>query len=63
MNVNFITSAHCLNGKCREYGIQLRIVDRFYASSKTCSRCGHIKKDLKLSDRVYECTECGLVID
>ncbi|MBR4195331.1 MAG: transposase, partial [Synergistaceae bacterium] len=44
-------------------GIQLRIVDRFYASSKTCSRCGHIKKDLKLSDRVYECTECGLVID
>ena len=52
-----------LERKCREYGIQLRIVDRFYASSKTCSRCGHIKKDLKLSDRVYECTECGLVID
>ena len=52
-----------LERKCREYGIQLRIVDRFYASSKTCSRCGHIKKVLKLSDRVYECTECGLVID
>ena len=52
-----------LERKCREFGIELRIVDRFYASSKTCSHCGHIKKDLKLSDRVYECTECGLVID
>ena len=52
-----------LEQKCREYGIELRIVNRFYASSKTCSNCGHVKKDLKLSDRVYECTECGLVID
>ena len=52
-----------LERKCLEYGIQLRIADRFYASSKTCSRCGHIKRDLKLKDRVYECTECGLIID
>ena len=52
-----------LERKCREYEIELRIVNRFYASSKTCSRCEHVKKDLKLSDRVYECTECGLVID
>lgn len=52
-----------LERKCREFGIELRIVDRFYASSKTCCRCGHVKKDIKLSDRVYECTECGLVID
>ena len=52
-----------LERKCREFGIELRIVDRFYASSKTCSHCGHIKKDLQLSDRVYECTECGLMID
>ena len=52
-----------LERKCREFGIELRVVNRFYASSKTCSICGHIKKDLKLSDRVYECTECGLVID
>ncbi|MBR0152051.1 MAG: transposase [Synergistaceae bacterium] len=50
-----------LERKCREFGIELRIVDRFYASSKTCSRCGHVKRDLQLSDRVYECTECGLV--
>ena len=52
-----------LERKCREYAIQLRIADRFYASSKMCSRCGHIKRDLKLKDRVYECAECGLVID
>ena len=52
-----------LERKCLEYGIELRIADRFYASSKTCSRCGHEKKDLKLKNRVYECTECGLVID
>ena len=52
-----------LERKCRKYGIELRIVNRFYASSKTCSRCGHVKKDLKLSDRIYECTECGFVID
>ena len=52
-----------LERKCLEFGIELRIANRFYASSKTCSRCGNIKKDLRLSDRVYECTECGLVID
>ncbi len=52
-----------LERKCRKYGIELRIVNRFYASSKTCSQCGHVKKDLKLSDRIYECTECGFVID
>ncbi len=52
-----------LERKCRELGIQLRLADRFYASSKTCSQCGYVKLDLKLSDRVYECPECGLVID
>ena len=43
----------------------LEIVDvpRFYPSSKTCSECGSIKKDLKLSDREYICEECGCVID
>ena len=52
-----------LERKCRERGIQLRLADRFYASSKTCSICGHVKRDLKLSERVYECPECGAVID
>ena len=52
-----------LERKCSEFGIQLRLADRYYASSKTCSHCGHVKRDLKLSDRVYVCSECGLVID
>ena len=52
-----------LERKCFEYRIQLRIADMFYASSKTCSRCGRVKKGLRLSDRVYECAECGLIID
>jgi len=49
--------------KCEQYDIEFVEVDRFYASSKTCSHCGHIKIDLKLSDRIYECAECGLTID
>lgn len=48
--------------KCEERGIQLIVADRFYPSSKLCSCCGNIKKDLKLSDRIYRC-ECGNVID
>lgn len=49
--------------KCEWNGIEFVRVDRFYPSSKTCSGCGCIKHDLKLSDRVYICKECGLVID
>ena len=49
--------------KCAALGIELIEADRFYPSSKTCSRCGHIKRDLKLKDRTYICPECGLVID
>ena len=49
--------------KCLKYGISLVEVPQFYPSSKTCSCCGKIKRDLKLSDRVYRCEECGLVID
>ncbi len=51
-----------LMSKCKQNNIELRIVDRFYPSSKICSNCGEIKKDLKLSDRVYKCS-CGFVID
>ncbi|MDK0834121.1 transposase [Clostridium perfringens] len=51
-----------LMSKCKENHIELRIVDRFYPSSKTCSKCGEIKKDLKLSDRIYKC-DCGFTID
>ena len=49
--------------KAELYGIEVVIVDRFYPSSKTCHKCGNVKKDLKLSDRTYRCDECGLVID
>lgn len=49
--------------KAALYGIGLVIADRFYPSSKTCSECGSIKKDLKLKDRVYRCPHCGVVID
>lgn len=51
-----------LEYKCNFRGIKLVVADRFYPSSKICSQCGEIKKDLKLSDRVYKCN-CGLVID
>ena len=44
-------------------GIQVVEVSTWYPSSKICSCCGHIKKDLKLSDRIYICPECGLKID
>lgn len=49
--------------KSEMYGIKVIEADRWYASSKKCSRCGHIKKDLKLSDRTYICPECGMKID
>ena len=52
-----------LEWKCKIYGIELRIVDRFYPSSKRCSECGFIKKDLKLSDRTYICSECEMIMD
>ncbi len=48
--------------KCDDNSIELRIVDRFYPSSKLCHCCGSIKKDLKLSDRIYRC-DCGYVED
>ena len=51
-----------LKAKCDDNGIELRVVDRFYPSSKLCHCCGQIKKDLKLSDRVYRCS-CGYVED
>ena len=49
-----------LTNKCKTLGIELRIVNRFYPSSKTCHECGQIKSDLKLSDRVFKC-DCGYV--
>jgi len=60
---NFYTIRTKLVNKCKERNIELRLVDTFYPSSKTCSCCGEIKKDLKLNDRIYKCCNCGLEID
>ena len=49
--------------KCQFNKIEFFEADRWYPSSKACSCCKNIKKDLKLSDRTYICNECGLVID
>ena len=60
---NFYSIRTKLINKCKERNIELRLVDTFYPSSKTCSCCGEIKKDLKLNDRIYKCCNCGLEID
>ncbi len=51
-----------LHAKCNENGIELRIADRWYPSSKTCHCCGAVRKDLRLSDRVFKCS-CGYTED
>lgn len=48
--------------KCEIYGIEFVEADKWYPSSKTCSCCGAIKKDLKLKDRTYVCP-CGFKLD
>ena len=60
---NFYSFRNKLEYKCKWNGIELRIVDRFYPSSKTCHECGSINKGLKLSDREWVCEECGVIHD
>ncbi len=52
-----------LKYKCDWYDVELIEADRWYPSSKTCSKCGHVHKGLKLKDRIYHCPSCSLVID
>lgn len=52
-----------LEYKCKLYGNELIIIDRWFPSSKMCSKCGCIKEDLKLSDRTYKCEHCGNEMD
>ena len=52
-----------LRYKCRWYGAELRVADRFYPSSRTCSGCGQIRDHLRLAERVFHCPGCGLQID
>ena len=62
-NCSFYTIKEHLIRKATERCIAVRLVDRFYPSSKTCSNCGHYNKDLKLSQRVYHCDNCKEKID
>ena len=62
-NCSFSTIREHLIRKATERYIVVRLVDRFYPSSKTCSNCGSYKKDLKLSQRVYHCNNCQEKID
>ena len=52
-----------LEYKCKWYGRELKIIDRFFPSSKTCNHCGYIKQNLKLSERSWTCPVCGSVLD
>ena len=79
LNVQGMTKNHCLaksvtdasmslfktilEYKQKWSGGEVKFVDRFYPSSKTCSACGWICNDLSLSDRIFICNECGLEID
>ncbi|MGC2485336.1 MAG: RNA-guided endonuclease TnpB family protein [Acidimicrobiales bacterium] len=49
--------------KARWHGVEVRVVDRFFPSSKTCSGCGEVRNDLDLSTRTYVCGACGLTLD
>ena len=60
---SFYRFSNVLKYKCEWNNVELLKADRFYPSSKMCSSCGNIKKDLKLKDRTYNCTSCGLTID
>jgi len=62
-NCSFFTIREHLIRKATERRIAVRLVDRFYPSSKTCSNCGSYKKDLKLSQRVFHCNNCQEKID
>ena len=61
--MNFGEFRRMLEYKAKWYGRKIVFVDRFYPSSKTCNHCGYIKKDLKLSDRLWICPVCGEVLD
>ena len=52
-----------LEERLKKIGIQIIYADKWYASSKQCSQCGYIKKDLKLSDRIFLCPKCNIKIN
>ena len=62
-DVGFYKFRSRLECKAKEYQRVVSLADRFYPSSKTCSKCGAIKEDLTLKDRTYICPKCGFTID
>ena len=62
-DVGFYEFRRQLEYKCQWYGSETVVVSRTFPSSKMCSQCGHRKKELSLSERVYKCEQCGLEID
>ena len=62
-DVSFSKFNEILEYKAKYNGVSIHRADRFYPSSKTCSHCGSIKSDLKLSDRTFKCNECGYTIN
>lgn len=52
-----------LEQKCSKRGVEVNVIDRFYPSSKTCSKCGTAKAKLSLSERTFRCESCGFEID
>ena len=62
-DTSFYQFRSMLEYKCKWYGKELSVIDRFYPSSKTCSKCGWKKDDLTLSDRIFKCENCGIEMD
>ncbi|NEQ72817.1 MAG: IS200/IS605 family element transposase accessory protein TnpB [Okeania sp. SIO2C9] len=62
-DMSFYEFRRQLEYKCELYGSELIIIDRWFPSSKTCSRCGTVKESLLLSERVFECENCGFSCD
>ena len=60
---SFYAFIETLRYKCEELGVEFVRANRWFPSSKTCSSCGNVKKDLKLKERIYECDCCGKSID
>ena len=59
---NFYYFREYLIQKCKKFGVEVRLIDRWYPSSKRCHQCGNINKNLKLSYRIYK-GECGYIED
>jgi putative transposase len=62
-DVGFYELRRQIEYKAKERGIEVIVADRWYPSSKTCSACGWKNDDLALSDRVFQCPQCGLITD